>query len=351
MKKWLRVTALSCVFCLMFGQSVFASQAEIDELQQKKDEAQAEVDSLQTELMELMGKIDELEKDVIAKGDEVAKAQSDLTAAQANEAEQYKAMKLRIKYMYEEGDTSMITVLMTSDNLADVMNRTEYFSALSEYDRAMLLEYIKIKEEVAALKAKLESQLAELETAKKDLEDEQKALNDLIAQKKEEVENFDEQLQDAVAAYQQAQLAALQAAMASRGGAAAASSSSAYQAAVAAVQSGGYSTADFNAIIQAAYSQLGVSYGWGTAIPGVSFDCSGLVNWAYAQAGISVPRSSADFIATGTITDNPQPGDVIWRPGHVGIYLGGGQMIDAYDEGASVQISTVKPDDTYLTYR
>ena len=54
------------------------------------------------------------------------------------------------------------------------------------------------------------------------------------------------------------------------------------------------------AIVDAARSQIGASYSWGTSKPGVSFDCSGLSSYAYAQAGIDLPRTSSQQVAAGT---------------------------------------------------
>ena len=95
-------------------------------------------------------------------------------------------------------------------------------------------------------------------------------------------------------------------------------------------------------IVNAAYSQIGVPYVWGGSTPGVGLDCSGLVQYCYRQAGISIPRTSGDILAAGTIVSNPQPGDICWTPGHVAIYIGGGQMIEAQQTGVPVKVSSVR---------
>lgn len=95
-------------------------------------------------------------------------------------------------------------------------------------------------------------------------------------------------------------------------------------------------------IVQAAYSQLGVPYVWGGSEPGVGLDCSGLVQYCYSQAGISIPRYSGDIMSEGTIVDDPQPGDICWKPGHVAIYIGNGQMIEAPHTGAVVRVASVR---------
>lgn len=98
--------------------------------------------------------------------------------------------------------------------------------------------------------------------------------------------------------------------------------------------------------VSAAYSQLGVSYRYAAELPGVAFDCSGLTKWAWGQAGVSLPHQSGrQFSVTAHVPiDQVQPGDLIfyYSPiGHVGIYVGGGQMIHASSPAVPVQLASV----------
>jgi len=114
-------------------------------------------------------------------------------------------------------------------------------------------------------------------------------------------------------------------------------------------------TATAQKIINAAYSQFGVPYKWGGEQPGVGFDCSGLTQWAYAQAGISIPRTSeaqwpvmrhvsmAQAVPGDLVFFNT-PGDPQAPPNHVGIYLGGGLMIDAPYSGTVVRKDPISSD-------
>ncbi len=98
--------------------------------------------------------------------------------------------------------------------------------------------------------------------------------------------------------------------------------------------------------IQAALGQLGVPYRYATASPGVSFDCSGLTYYAWAQAGVSLPRNSrmqADAVPRVPIAA-AQPGDLLfyYSPiSHVGIYLGNGQLVHAPNSSTHVKVSNV----------
>jgi cell wall-associated NlpC family hydrolase len=101
-----------------------------------------------------------------------------------------------------------------------------------------------------------------------------------------------------------------------------------------------------------ALAQIGTPYVWGGETPGVGFDCSGLVQAAYAAAGIAIPRTSgAQWLALPHVPlDDLRPGDLVFfapgeffpgLPGHVGIYIGKDQMIDAPHTGATVRVENV----------
>jgi len=99
--------------------------------------------------------------------------------------------------------------------------------------------------------------------------------------------------------------------------------------------------------LAAAESQEGVPYVWGGETPGVGFDCSGLTQWAWRQAGVDLPRTAAaqyDAVAHVSLSDL-QPGDLLfWGYGgisHVGMYVGGGDIIDAPDTGDVVRIQAI----------
>ncbi|MDQ2679328.1 MAG: C40 family peptidase, partial [Actinomycetota bacterium] len=101
-----------------------------------------------------------------------------------------------------------------------------------------------------------------------------------------------------------------------------------------------------SAAISAAMSRLGTPYRWG-GTTSAGFDCSGLMLWSWAQAGVSLPRTSgAQRSATQRISyDQLQPGDLVFSGNpvyHVGMYIGGGQMIHSPQTGDVVKISGVR---------
>ncbi len=103
------------------------------------------------------------------------------------------------------------------------------------------------------------------------------------------------------------------------------------------------------AALQVAMRYLGTPYRWGGASPATGFDCSGLVQYSYAQEGIQLPRVAADQFHTGTpIARNAlRPGDAVFFADssgyvhHMGLYVGNGQFINAPRTGENVKISSL----------
>jgi cell wall-associated NlpC family hydrolase len=110
---------------------------------------------------------------------------------------------------------------------------------------------------------------------------------------------------------------------------------------------GGFANQPSNAVVSIAFKYLGVPYKWAGAAPASGFDCSGLVQYVYAQLGISLPHNAAaqfDSPNTVSVPENQlQPGDLVFFDGldHVGIYIGGGDFIDAPHTGAFVRIDSL----------
>ena len=198
-KKFGKLVIVSLMAAALTVTPVFAAPT-VNELQQKKAEEQNKVSSLQAELTELLTKMSDLEADLIEKGTEVTQATADLEDAQKKEEKQYEDMKLRIKYMYEEGNTTFVEKLLTADSISELLNQADFVQSVHSYDRKMLQEYVDTKQQIADLKATLETEMANMEQMQDDYEGEKQNLNATIETHRANVADFDVQLQAAVQA-------------------------------------------------------------------------------------------------------------------------------------------------------
>lgn len=335
----------------------------VDDLQKSKASAQSEVNSLQSQLQSIVSKITQLEADLTTKGEEIIQAQADLEQAQEDEKTQYAAMKLRIKYMYEAGDATALESLVSSEDFSDLLSKAEYVQSVHGYDRDKLEEYVATKQKIADLKEQLETEQSQLESMQTEYETEESNLTTLIDSKQAEVADLDSQIQEAAekAAKEeeerqkkaeeerQKQLqAASQNSTTTNGNSGSSNSSSSSNSnkgnssSSSSSSSGSYVS---GSTVSRAYSALGKPYVWGAAGPN-SFDCSGLVSFCLTGR-YSHTYSSSDFVGL-TKVSNPQPGDICVRVGHVGVYIGGGQMIHAPHTGDVVKISAVPSNMWYV---
>ncbi|MCR5215627.1 MAG: C40 family peptidase [Lachnospiraceae bacterium] len=337
-----RMLALVLVCSLSMTSMAYAD--DVSNLKKEKKEAQEELDEMEEQLAELLVDIAETEEATIAKGEEVLAAQADLAVMEETKAKQYEAMKLRIKYMYENGkDFSVVLGIIGSEDVAASFNKYEYSEKITEYDRAQLQAYVDNITAINNTIAELQVEQAELETLQTQLNEKQGALNELIAEKEKEIKDFDTKIAAAVKKAEEeakkraaAQAAAAAAAAQAAGGttttAAAATTTSTYT-------SGSVSG---DQIVATAMAYVGTPYVYGGSSPS-GFDCSGFTSYVFRQYGITLSRSSSAQLYGGTAVSlsDIQPGDVICYPGHVGLYIGNGQIVHATVPGDCVRVASM----------
>ena len=124
---------------------------------------------------------------ITEKEEEIEITSAELEEAVRIQEAQYEAMKKRIKFMYEKGDTFYLELLLTSGGFADMTNKADYIEALSRYDRNKLEEYINTIELVKLCKEELETEKEVLDEARLAVEEEEANINALIKQKEDQI--------------------------------------------------------------------------------------------------------------------------------------------------------------------
>lgn len=351
-----------------------ALNGQIGGLQEEQDLLEEEIEDLDSELINLYTEIGVLEDQITEKQAEITEKESEIEVAQADydaaveqEQQQYEAMKIRIKYMYEQGNESYLELLLESKGFSDMLNKVEYIEDLYEYDRKMLLNFQAIEEEIAVLKAGLEedkaileSDMASIEEDKAELASQQNYLNGILAQKKAASANYDAEIAAAQAqasAYkkqiaadnkkiaqiqeeERKRLAAKNGTSTYTPSASAASTVAAAQAIVAA--SSGSSTGK-------AMANYGCQFIGNPYVPGGTSltngaDCSGFIFRIYADFGYKVPRTSWQLRTVGTEVSlaSAEPGDIVCYDGHVGMYIGGGMIVHASTQKTGIKVSNAQ---------
>lgn len=166
-----------------------------EQLEKSKADLATYVEELDANLSTIQAKINELNEMITTKESEIAEKTTELEEAQRVQQEQYEAMKTRIKFMYERGDTLYLEMLFTSESFGDMLNKAEYIEMLSSYDRNLLDEYVAQAEYVALCKESLEEEKGVLDEAKASVEAEEAALNELISTKQDEMYKMSSDIQ------------------------------------------------------------------------------------------------------------------------------------------------------------
>lgn len=173
------------------------AQELIDSLKDSKSDIKDAVKQLDAQLDEVSAKVKKLEQQLAEKQQEISDAEAALADAQAKEAVQYENMKKRIKFMYENSQTSTAEMLLSSKDFSEFLNTAEYITQISQYDRKMLEEYQNTQETIAETQEILKKEYAEIAKLEEQVKAEKQAVAALEAAKKGELADVSEDLADA----------------------------------------------------------------------------------------------------------------------------------------------------------
>lgn len=368
-------------------QNVQIQQEEYKEIENKINTLHMEISVILDEITDIMVKIEDND----AKISEVEAKKAE-TEARIRETESDLHVKIeeygeRLRAMYKQGNSGMISAILGAESLADFIARAEAIIQFAKIDRQLLDEIEEMKaaleneksalqkniDDLQVLKAANEKDMAEAEVKKSEAdeklalleEEERKIAGDLsnletmlISTSKSIIDDSassDDQLNAAitelrnirtriitdkadeeVVRYIEKAKAILKERKLERERAQA-SSNAGYT---------GSASVSSSAIVNKAYQYLGVRYVWGGTTPS-GFDCSGFIQYVYRSQGISLPRTSRAQAASGKYVSiaNAQPGDILYfgqsSVTHVGIYIGNGKMIHSPRPGKSVEIVSI----------
>lgn len=138
----------SCMVLNVNATTIEDAKKKAKELENQKGKTEAEKKSLTEQLNTILEKMQATRANMTKKEEEISAKEEELTQAKIDENDQYESMKKRIKFMYENGNVQFLEILLSSESITDFLNKAEYVSEISEYDRNMLVEFQQIVETV-----------------------------------------------------------------------------------------------------------------------------------------------------------------------------------------------------------
>ena len=173
------------------------TELKLKELEKEKDDILNYIEKLDAQLSELSDEVEDLNVQIKDANEELKETEADLDVARQKEQDQYATMKKRIQYMYENGNTSVIEIILKSDNISDMLNQIEYMSKITEYDNGLLDEYKELKDAVTQREEDQKEQLEHLNSLKDELAFEQETVEQLVQDKSAEVIKYEASIGEA----------------------------------------------------------------------------------------------------------------------------------------------------------
>lgn len=339
-----------------YKKKLKAKNSDIANIKDSQSDVKDSITAAAARMKTLLSKQEQLKSDIKDKQNEVEQANKKLEEAKEEGQNQYDAMKLRIQYLYENStDNSIWSAILESNGLSDMLNRIEYATDLYKSDRELMTSYQNAVKKVEdwtmqlademdsllALQDKYQTQQGELKTLMAKLEQQKDAYAQQLAEAQKQAQDYKKTIskQEAIIRAQEA-AAARANANTYDGGGTGASGGIASDSYLKDPDCNPSQTTDVSGADIVAFAQqfVGNPYVWGGNSLTNGVDCSGFVHQVYAHFGISTPRYSQAFKSVGQPVSyqNIQAGDVVVYPGHVAIYIGNGNIVEAQSTRAGI---------------
>ena len=191
--------SLICAFGIaLSGMSVHAE--EVDSLEDKTSNLQSQLEGINQDLVTISNEIAETEVKIEESNNEVFRLEASLQISRNNEEVQYANMKTRIKYMYENGSETLLSMVCEAKSMGEFLNRVDFIQNITKYDKDMLENMVKVREGIEEQEAELKSRQQELLDLQSQLDSEQAALQAKAEETSTDLATVNAQLEAARAA-------------------------------------------------------------------------------------------------------------------------------------------------------
>lgn len=188
--------ALLCSATMTFALATPYSFADEKEtLENKTSDLQSQLAGINQDLLKISDEISNTQMRVTIVNSEILRSEDELAISQQNEDQQYENMKSRIKYMYENGNSSMLELLFSAESMSDFLNKDDFIQNISQYDRDMLSELQNIHADIENQKMALQNQQDSLNNLENELQQQQAALQQKADETSTDLAQFQAQLQ------------------------------------------------------------------------------------------------------------------------------------------------------------
>ena len=157
------------------------AKEQLDAAKQKESAISDRLDKLNDQLTDVQQSLEDLDTRITQKNDQIAATEQELDEMEQKRRERYEAMKVRIRFMYENSDSSLLNSLLGAGSMSEFLNRVEYFSQVVDYDRNQLEEYQQLLTALNEKQTNYETQKEELLALREQQNAEQEKLTTLVA--------------------------------------------------------------------------------------------------------------------------------------------------------------------------